>query len=60
MGVGGQRQALAALPSGKTRYPSYRRVGLDGCGKSRTPPGFGTQTVRPKDESLYRPTDDTH
>ena len=25
-GVGGQRHALAALPSGKTRYPFYRRL----------------------------------
>jgi len=40
MGVGGQRQAPAALPPGKTRYPLCRRLGgprtgLDGCGKSR-------------------------
>jgi len=35
MGVSGQRQAPAALPPGKTRYPLYRRVGPDGCGKSR-------------------------
>jgi len=27
MGLGGQRQAPAALPSGKTRYPLYRRLG---------------------------------
>jgi hypothetical protein len=27
MGVGGQRQAPAALPPGKTRYPLYRRLG---------------------------------
>ena len=26
-GVGGQGQAPAALPSGKTRYPLYRRLG---------------------------------
>ena len=35
MGVDDQRQAPAALPPGKTRYPLYRRVGPDGCGKSR-------------------------
>jgi len=33
--VGGQRQAPAVLPPGKSRYPLYRRVGPDGCGKSR-------------------------
>jgi len=43
--VGGQCHALAALPPGKTRYPLYRRLGepragVDGCGKSRPPPGF--------------------
>ena len=27
MGVGGQRDAPAALPPGKTRYPLYRRLG---------------------------------
>ena len=27
MGVGGQRQARAALPSGKTWYPLYRGLG---------------------------------
>ena len=27
MGVGGQRHAPASLPSGKTLYPLYRRVG---------------------------------
>ena len=26
MGLGGQRHAPAALPPGKTRYPSYRRL----------------------------------
>ena len=38
VGVGGQRQAPAALLSGKTRYPLYRRLGglgQDVCGKSR-------------------------
>ena len=27
MGVGGKRQAPAALPPGKTRYPLYRSLG---------------------------------
>ena len=27
MGVGGQHHGPAALPPGKTRYPSYRRLG---------------------------------
>ena len=27
MSVGGQRHALAVLPSGKTRYPLYNRLG---------------------------------
>jgi hypothetical protein len=52
-GVGGQHHALAALPPGKTWYPLYRRLGggpragLDGCGKSRPPPGFDPRTVQP-------------
>jgi hypothetical protein len=53
MGVDGQRHAPAAL------YPRQRtgthciggRVGpracLDGCGKSRSPPGFDPRTVQP-------------
>ena len=52
MGVSGQRHAPAALPPGKTRYPLYKRLvgpraGLDGYGKSRTPPGFNPRTVQP-------------
>jgi len=35
MGVGGQRHAPAALTQGKTRYPLYRRLGLDRCEKYR-------------------------
>ena len=51
-GVGGQRHAQAALPSGKTRYPFYRRF----CGpqgrsgrvrKISPPPGFHPRTVYP-------------
>ena len=40
-GVGGQRQAPAALPPGKDPVPIVQeagfepRAGLDGCGKSR-------------------------
>jgi len=33
-GVGDQRDASSALPPGETRYPLYRRQGLDRCGKS--------------------------
>ena len=43
-GVGGQLDVPAALPPGKTRYP---RSGLDGCGKSRPPPGFDPRTLQP-------------
>jgi len=52
MRVGGQRQALAALPPGKKYLTPYirgwvaSRVGLDGCGKSPAP-GFDLRTVRP-------------
>jgi len=52
MGVGGQRQAPAALPPGKTRYTLYRR--LDGpqsrSGRVRkiSPQlGFDPRTVGP-------------
>ena len=39
-GVGGQRHVPAAVSPGKTRYPSFKRLGgsragLDGYGKSR-------------------------
>ena len=52
MGVGGQHHAPAALPPGKTRYPFTGgwvgpRAGLDGCGKSRPPPGFDPRPVQP-------------
>ena len=52
MEVGDQRHVPAALPPGKTRYPLYRRLGggfkagLDGCGKSRPPPGFDFPAVQ--------------
>ena len=50
MGMVGQRHASAALPPRKTRYPLYRRLGghqdgLDGCGKSHSPPGFDPWTL---------------
>jgi len=53
MGVDGQRHAPAALPPGKKpgthciRGWVGPRVSLDGCGKSRPPPGFDPQTVQP-------------
>jgi len=51
-GVDGQRHAPAALPTGKTRYPLYRRLGepqgLSGrMWKMSPPPGFDTPTVQP-------------
>ena len=53
MGLGGQRHNLAALPLGKRRSTHYiggwvsPRAGLDGCGKSRPPPGFDPRTFQP-------------
>ena len=52
-GMGGQRHAPAALPPGKR--PDIHFVGswvgsssgLDGCGKSRPPPGFDPRTIQP-------------
>ena len=51
-GVGGQRHAPAALPEGKTRYPSYRRLcgpqGRSGRVQKISPsPGFDPPTVQP-------------
>jgi hypothetical protein len=50
-GVGGQRNAPAALPPGKTRYSLYRGLGgLQGrCGRARKispPPGFDPRTAQ--------------
>jgi hypothetical protein len=50
--VGGERHASAALPSGKTRYPLYRRPGgpqsRSGGVRNISPPrGFDPRTVQP-------------
>jgi hypothetical protein len=48
MELGGQRHAPAALPPGKrpgTGGWVGPRAGLDGCGKSRPPPGFDPRTA---------------
>jgi len=52
MRVGGQRHGPAALPSGKTRYPLYRRLGgsQSPSGQVRNislPPGFDPRIVQP-------------
>ena len=51
-GGGGQRHAPAALPTGKTRYPLYRRLGgpqgrSGQVRKISPPPGFDPRTVQP-------------
>jgi len=65
--VGGQRHAPAALPSGKTQYPLYRRLGgpqgrSGQVRKSRPPLGFDPRTVRPLasryTDCLPRPTEE--
>ena len=50
-GVGGQSHAPATLP--RERRGTHcvggwvgTKVGLDGCGKSRLPPGFDSQTFQ--------------
>jgi len=52
MWVGGQRHAPAALPTSKTRYPCYRRLGgpQDQSRRVRKfspPPGFDPCNVHP-------------
>jgi hypothetical protein len=52
-GVGGQRHTPAALLTGKTRYPLYRRLGehQDRSGRVREvspPPVFYPRTVQPE------------
>ena len=50
MGLGGQRHAPVALPSGKRPGTNCigswvsPTAGLDGCGKSRPPPEFNPRT----------------
>ena len=51
MGRSGQSYAPAALPPGKFGTHCIggwvgTRAGLDGCGKSRPPPGFDPRTVQ--------------
>jgi len=51
-GVGGQRDAPAALPPGKTRYPLYRELGVPQgpsgqVRKISPPPGVDLRTVQP-------------
>jgi hypothetical protein len=51
-GVGGKRQAPAALPPRKTRYPLYGRLGGSQGRSGRVrkispPPGFDPRTVQP-------------
>ena len=52
MGVGGQHDAPTVLPSRKTQYPLYRRLGgpLGRSGRVRKispPPGFDPRTIQP-------------
>ena len=60
MGVGGQRQAPAALPPGKRPGTHYiggsvgTRAGLDGCGKSRPPTGIRSPDRPARRESFNR------
>ena len=53
MGVGGQRHATPLLLYPRGRPGTHciggwvgPRAGLEGCGKSRPPPGFDPQTVQ--------------
>jgi len=52
MGVGGQHHAPMALPPGKRPSTHFAggwvgpSAGMDGCGKSRPPPGFDPGTVQ--------------
>ena len=58
-GMGCQRHTPAVLPPAKKTGTHFTvdwlrpKAGLDGCGKSRPPTGFDSQTVQPV-ESLYR------
>jgi hypothetical protein len=58
MGVGGNRDAPAALPPRNTQYPLYRRLGgpQGGSGRVRKispPPGFHPRVVQPLYCILY-------
>jgi hypothetical protein len=52
-GVGGQHHAPAALPPATDQVPNFvaacvgPRTELDGCGKSRPPPGFDPPNFQP-------------
>jgi len=57
--VGGQRHAPAALPSGKTRYPSYTRLGgpqgrFVQVRKISPPTGIQSPDCPARSDSLYR------
>jgi hypothetical protein len=59
MGMGVQRHALAALRPGKTRYPSYRRLGQPHARSGRVRKNLAPIGIRAPDrparsESLYR------
>ena len=68
MGVGGHSHCLSTLPSGKTRYPFYRRLngplGLSGRLRNISPPTGIRSTDRPTRSIvailtvLSRPTED--
>jgi hypothetical protein len=53
MGMGGQRHVPAALPPGKTQYPSYRRL-AGWTGAEIPPPGIRSPDRPARSESLYR------
>jgi hypothetical protein len=64
MGVGGQRQAPAALPLGRTLYPLYRRLsgpqGLSELVRKLSPPtGIRSPNGPARSKSLSRPTPKT-
>jgi hypothetical protein len=61
MGVGGQRHASSSLPSGKTRYPLYRRLyrpqGRSGRVWDTSPPTGIRPTDRPARSVIAIPTE---
>ena len=65
MGVGGQRNAPAALPPGKTRYPLYRRLGgpqgrSGQVRKISSATGIRSPDCPARSQSLYRLSYPTH